>query len=444
MNFIKHALANYPEQYDLDTMTITTGKFQGFKFFDRIPEYADFCIDIVTEEIILCIHKPGGFLDGYFLGNKKTNDCFSISISRTIPVNPEEKVVKYFLDNNTFTGFAYTQVFSIIQRYFPAFLKHIKTEICSCCGDKINNLDEYKVDGKIICLKCFYELYKTCERCGDTFKIEENNKEESLCPRCAKRDFVLPYHRYSPPIEFFGNNKGNNIPYLGVELEVDEGGEYDKTVKKLMGILNTENKIFAYCMHDGSLNDGFEIITQPATLDYHKQNIELYKNTFNYLIKCGYLSHDTSTCGIHVHFNRDFYRDNEELYITRLLYLVDKFWDEIVKFSRRNQRRIDRYSKKVDISPQEYYKKSNKSENHDYHYYAVNISNQNTIEFRMFKGSLNINTFIATLQFVNNCIVCARERSAEEIQSMDFEELITGRCCKNYWKTRKDKFNTEE
>jgi len=25
----------------------------------------------------------------------------------------------------------------------------------------------------------------------------------------------------------------------------------------------------AYCKHDGSLNDGFEIVTHPMTLDYH-------------------------------------------------------------------------------------------------------------------------------------------------------------------------------
>jgi hypothetical protein len=62
----------------------------------------------------------------------------------------------------------------------------------------------------------------------------------------------------------------------------------------------------------------------------------------------------------------------------------------------------------------------------------------------MFRGTLNINTFIATLQFVNNCIIAAKIHTAEEIQSMTFDELITGRICKSYWKTRKDRTSTEE
>jgi hypothetical protein len=62
----------------------------------------------------------------------------------------------------------------------------------------------------------------------------------------------------------------------------------------------------------------------------------------------------------------------------------------------------------------------------------------------MFRGTLNINTFIATLQFVNNCIIAAKIHTAEEIQAMTFDELITGRICKAYWKTRKDRTSTEE
>ena len=299
----------------------------------------------------------------------------------------------------------------------------------------------------IKCSECRTEVFekaKSCPKCGNRFKVDEPNKNEKLCPNCVKRDYVLPYHQYYPHLEFYGNNLNNTVPYLGIELEVDEGGERDIIVRHIMNIINPENKFFIYCSHDGSLDEGFEIITQPATLKYHISIKDKYETMFQYLLGKGYLSHDTTTCGIHVHFNRDFYKDNEELYITRLLYLVDKFWDDIVKFSRRNQRKLNRYSKKVDIPIKDYINESNKKKNHDFHYYAVNLSNENTIEFRMFKGSLNINTFIATLQFVNNCIMCAKEKTGEEIQHMEFEDLITGRACKNYWNTRKNRINTEE
>lgn len=165
---------------------------------------------------------------------------------------------------------------------------------------------------------------------------------------------------------------------------------------------------------------------------------------FDTLIKDGYVSHDSTTCGLHVHFNRNFYADDEELYITRLLYIIDKFWDDVVRISRRNQRRMERYTRKIDMTANDYIRRTNKSGDHDYHYYAVNLINQNTIEFRMFRGTLKIETFMATLQFVNNCIIAAKTKSAEEIQHMEFEELITGRTLTSYWKKRKGLSDTEE
>ena len=98
----------------------------------------------------------------------------------------------------------------------------------------------------------------------------------------------------------------------------------------------------------------------------------------------------------------------------------------------------------IDIPTESYIHRTNKTGNHDYHYYAVNLTNENTIEFRMFRGTLKVDTFLATLQFVNNCIIAAKTKSAEEIQQMKFEELITGRTLTSYWRKRKGVSDTEE
>lgn len=273
-----------------------------------------------------------------------------------------------------------------------------------------------------------------CPHCDNLFT--PSSEELSLCPDCAKRNFVLPYHRHQPKLDFCGKTYGNKNPYLGIEIEVDEGGEINENVAEIMPIMNKEKgKFFIYCSHDSSLNDGFEIITQPATLKYHLGVMSGYREIFKNLINKGYQSHNTSTCGIHVHFNRDFYKENETLYITRLLYIVEKFWDDIVIFSRRNQRRIDRYSKKIDCKADEYIRKWNKSENHDAHYYAVNLANENTIEFRMFRGTLNINSFRAILEFVNSCVKIAKNNTTEEIQRMEFKDILTP-FAKKYYNSR--------
>lgn len=277
-----------------------------------------------------------------------------------------------------------------------------------------------------------------CERCGTRFEDENYDTEAEngyiLCPRCRERLCVLPYHRYTPKIEFYNTEDEDpeNSLYMGVELEVDEGGESDRMVGEIMPIMNDEGKFFIYCSHDGSLEEGFEIITQPATIDYHCSIEDKYRKMFSTLISNGYQSHNTSTCGIHIHFNRNYYADNENLYITRLLYLLEKFWDEIVIFSRRAPRRLERYSKKVDCSSRTYINRYNKSGNHEGHYYALNITNENTIEFRVFRGTLNIESFMAILDFVNTIVRKAKECSTRTLQKITFEDLMGDRAREYY------------
>lgn len=286
-----------------------------------------------------------------------------------------------------------------------------------------------------------------CSRCDSFYLLfEEDNiceEDRKLCPRCRERNFITPYHAYSPAINFHKTSKDepNENLFFGVELEVDGGGEINSYATEVMDILNKETK-FIYCSHDGSLDAGFEIITQPATLLYHKSLKESYKKAFKKLISRGYRSHDTNTAGIHVHFSRDYYSDNEEDNIAKLLYLVEKFWDEIVVFSRRDYRTLERYAKKINSDPDAFVERWNKSGNHDGHYYAVNISNPHTIELRMFRGTLNYNTYVAILEFVNSIVRVAKEKTISELQQIDFESILTPLCLE-YYLSRKvsDKFS---
>lgn len=278
-----------------------------------------------------------------------------------------------------------------------------------------------------------------CQRCSHTF-VKKYESTENLCENCRKRNYILPYHRWYPELEFYGvaQNKNQKQLFLGVELEVGVGGEWDSSVEKIMPLLNQgidEDSIFAYCSHDGSIDDGFEIITQPATIKYHKNQSEMYGKLFKRLIEMGYRSHNARTCGIHVHFNRDYYEENDDLYCARLVFLIEKFWDEIVIFSRRDKYRMDRYTKKIDCECNDFVAKYNKTDSHEAHYYAINLANKNTIEFRMFRGTLNLDTFIAILEFVNNCVKIAKNNSTEDIQKMEFMDILTTNC-KSYYRRR--------
>lgn len=313
---------------------------------------------------------------------------------------------------------------------------------CHCCGEVFKSESDGRYDAydNWVCDSCVGSEYHYCDDCGELYPNDELTEidGEYFCNYCVENhrcsdSGICGYHTHhsEDPI-FWGDSHCNMYPYLGVELEVDKGGESDDTADKVKDIMGHD---FIYQESDGSISSGFENITQPATLEYHESKEDAYREMFRYLVKKGYRSHNTSTCGLHVHFNRSFFGGNEDKYIERLLCIVDKFWDNLTKFSRRTSANIDRWAKKYNKKPTEIL-----AEMHEHYidrYYAVNLSNDDTIEFRLFRGTLNPNSFFATLELVN-AIVCY-SRSDESIDRMTWDDLLVTDRLKAYWETVKDR-----
>lgn len=300
-----------------------------------------------------------------------------------------------------------------------------------------------------------FKMSVRCRKCGwhDTIFFDPTNDNDPaltmdrgdyLCINCRMRRYVTPYHHYNPPLKFWKTSlpedTDNNL-YFGFELEVDCGGEEDSVAAHIVDIMNPDSSNpdhpwFMHVSHDGSLERGMELISMPATLAYHKAKREEYKELFGWLKDEGYRSHDTKTCGLHFHFSRAFFGDNENAAVTKLLYLTERFWDELSIFSRRDYQSLARYAKKNDCSPTDMFRAWNKTQEHDGHYYAVNITNENTVELRMFRGTLNIDTFMATLDLVNAMVHAAKEKTPLELQKMPFTDLLTTDDAKAYYASR--------
>ena len=65
-------------------------------------------------------------------------------------------------------------------------------------------------------------------------------------------------------------------------------------------------------------------------------------------------------------------------------------------------------------------------------YSCVNISNANTIEFRMFRGTLKYNTLIATLELVDKICEYAIRHSDEDLSKISWSEFVISldrNCC---------------
>ena len=190
-----------------------------------------------------------------------------------------------------------------------------ETVICSRCGERIYRDDNAGDENTPLCQPCYDRHYTSCERCGriihvDDAYYEDDDEDYPLCYNChthARRNKMIEDYYYKPEPLF----RGNGSRYFGVELEIDGAGEDDTSARKIMGIANGNGVENLYCKHDGSLDDGFEMVTHPMTLEYHMKEMP-WKLILQEAIRLGYTSHQATTCGLHVHVNRNAFGDTED------------------------------------------------------------------------------------------------------------------------------------
>ena len=67
-------------------------------------------------------------------------------------------------------------------------------------------------------------------------------------------------------------------------------------------------------------------------------------------------------------------------------------------------------------------------------YYAVNLTNSETVEIRLWKGTLNPETFEATLRFTARLAEICKIITAVELSKMSFEDLLGNNpVIRSYW-----------
>ena len=246
---------------------------------------------------------------------------------------------------------------------------------CSHCGEEMNEEDVYFMGDEIYCLDCLEELTVICEECGERIYIDENEGTENtpLCSYCYQHYYTNCSHcnalielddayyengacychecyqeeierksihsyGYKPDPIFYGEGER----FLGVELEIDDGGRDYYNARQILNLANEECE-HIYIKEDGSLSDGFEIVSHPMTLDYHKDDMN-WEEIMKKALAMGYYSHQCGTAGLH---NRDCfgkYAEEQENAISRVLYFVEMFWNEMLRFSRRTESQMQQWA----------------------------------------------------------------------------------------------------
>lgn len=308
-----------------------------------------------------------------------------------------------------------------------------ETVICSRCGERIWSDDDEGDENIHLCPSCYDRYYTTCVDCGriilqdDAYYLDEDDYD-ARCYNCHSNRcdcHAIHDYYYKPDPIFYG--EGNR--FFGVELEIDEAGERDRNAEKLLEIANADGEERLYCKHDSSLEAGYELVTHPMDMAAHMKMMP-WADILAKAKSMGYRSHQTSTCGLHIHVSRAAFGETEaeqEECIARVLYFFEKHWEELLKFSRRTRRQLERWAKRYGLKeqPGDILKHAKGFCGGD-RYTCVNLTNTNTIEFRMFRGTLKLNTLIATLQLVDRICDVALYLSDDEIRNLSWTDFVSG------------------
>ena len=96
-----------------------------------------------------------------------------------------------------------------------------------------------------------------------------------------------------------------------------------------------------------------------------------------------------------------------------------------MKFSRRTSRQIEQWTARRGFQAQPADILDNAKKKRYERYTCVNIANTNTVEIRLFKGTLKFNTFIATLEMVDSVCENAVKLTDEEIKKQSWSDFVT-------------------
>ena len=206
---------------------------------------------------------------------------------------------------------------------------------------------------------------------------------------------ILEVADYSDVIKSYHSTAKNKFVgvgdyFLGVELEM-EMEDYSKrnvVYAKLHRLIHT-NKNFVL-ERDGSLNYGFELITQPHTYEKLLKTLKVVEEIPN-------VSAKSSRCGMHVHISKKAFK--EELEQGTLILICMHLQNYFKKFSERKSYNYCRlYLRGETFNAIDSWNKvfSNRSERRMF----INLTNSQTVEFRIFQGSTDYKNIVANVQMV--------------------------------------------
>lgn len=291
-----------------------------------------------------------------------------------------------------------------------------------------------------------------CDHCSCYLENSDDYVGNDTCRWCEEEeepDIIEGYsdsHRHNQhPVYFGGSDDEHNLNSfagMGFELEVDSkdedfgSGYNNETAGNLCSEAGLESDEMRFA-HDGSLNYGFECISQPHTVEDFWAKTDKWEKMLKYLLSRGYRSHDPGTCGLHVHVSRNMFGKTQAVQdsaIAKVYAFYDDNWDDLVKVSRR--RSFDYCDRNVLSASQQIYAKKtgkykqwkarSKASASKGHYVALNNNGEYTFEYRLARGTLNAWSFFSWIDLTLTITRNARRITVKQVETNDKVSWLSG------------------
>ena len=310
-----------------------------------------------------------------------------------------------------------------------------------------------------VCVDCFQTLDE-CTYCGNRQLVVLNG----MCSPCVRMSARIQGYMYKPDALFHRvkNNSitkppllthrhygrclktGNNVPLLhfGHETETDHHRNEesypihrDRTIASVINCIgkgSTGREDLFYTKEDGTCE--LEIVSHPMSWNYwNRYGKEIYQTLFLKLRENNLSGYSAPDSGHHIHVSRNALKSTDIVKIMSFVYNPDNY-DFILDISQREESKLRDYANPV-MGEDAWENLSKIAKGYFLDEYgdrtpvyvsnylnrmtAINLQRHDgytatkTIEFRIFRGTLNFQSFSKNFEFVRSLVHWAKETSLD-------------------------------
>jgi hypothetical protein len=320
--------------------------------------------------------------------------------------------------------------------------------VCESCDYILSVDDEHsRIGHQLWCQSCLENNAHYCDLCEEYFvgyTYGTDDSDDTMCERCYEHNTsyceacdasylhgceynhdedddgrTIHDYSYRPDPIFRKSDDEQTRLYFGIEIETEvRGGDYSsRTTAAQYAQQQLEMYDLAYLKSDGSLECGFEVVTHPLSHSYFMNDATRLWDTINKLKSdYGMMAWGTKTCGLHVHISRaGFNGGSHQHRFLQLVYNNKDFYEVLAGRASSHWAKFDDVFD-PNTGKKTFAHKLGRTHRDNDRYSAVNTNNRNTLEMRIFRGSLNPRFIKSAIDLAHASVEFTRVMSVKEVR----------------------------